>query len=238
MFATKAEVTSFVEAVVAKTIEVAEQQKMVEPGFKVSIEISTSAARKRSWGGSSYRTGPFIKLAVAQYMGSQNATNNLFHEYRSFASSPVIGSVRGTAEKTLATLVVHEVAHAIQYGVRSGSFHDSVIDDTGSHGVLWKSIYATLRNAIINGDAFDDSQYKKVVVENAKRVVKAVKTARAPRARVSAALKEQMLDEYKELFKLGWSTYKASRMIAAGFDLNQNTAVYYCYKFKKILEAS
>ena len=112
-----------------------------------------------------------------------------------------------------------------------------MIGDVSGHGALWKSIYAALRNAIINGDAFEESQYKKVVVENNERVVKAVKVARAPRTHVSTTLKEQMFDEYRKLFMMGWSTFKASKMIADRFDLNQNTAVYYCYKFKKEMEA-
>jgi hypothetical protein len=98
-----------------------------------------------------------------------------FPEYKSIENHPVIGSIPAcTAEAAITTLIVHEMAHVIDYftiqkfgaSERVAKSVDSRLDmshswadrrhrSVGGHGARWQAIYALLRIKFVNNGVTD-----------------------------------------------------------------------------------
>jgi hypothetical protein len=123
--------------------------------FPLKLTVSYSPKRNRSWGGSRRRI-PFISLAIRKYASTVVSNGNYhFSEYDDFANHPVIGSVKGNWQKAIATLVAHELAHAVQHHCTMAQLQKAGIARyEKNHGDCFKAIYAMLRTEFVNG--FDE----------------------------------------------------------------------------------
>ena len=97
--------------------------------------------------------------------------NGKFREYASIAKHPEIGTFEGTHDQVIMCLIVHEVAHVIDYFTNkrwclNDSVHnrvDSLLPSDfnhwangnhkkhGGHGARWQRIYGLLRRQFVNG---------------------------------------------------------------------------------------
>jgi hypothetical protein len=116
------------------------------PGFTLQVIIDHSPKRVTSRGGM-YAKGPGINLALNSFTRFKQPDGTYkFNEYPSFAKDPVIGSVIGSFDKCTKALVVHEIAHAVQfYYVKIND-----IKNDKPHGALFKRFYADLRKEFVN----------------------------------------------------------------------------------------
>ena len=106
------------------------------------IQVSTKYRNQRSYGGAKG-----ISIDVRHYRESLTS----FHEYKSFANDPVIGSITNCAdpELLLKCLVAQEVAHHIQR--RYGPFTRYLKKTYDKpHGDAFKTIYRELRRTLVN----------------------------------------------------------------------------------------
>tara|TARA_S200002703_G_scaffold55565_1_gene48173 strand:+ start:219 stop:740 length:522 start_codon:yes stop_codon:yes gene_type:complete len=106
------------------------------------IQVSTKYRNQRSYGGAKG-----ISIDVRHYRESLTS----FHEYKSFANDPVIGSITNCAdsELLLKCLVAHEVSHHIQR--RYGPFTRYLKKTCNKpHGDGFKTIYRELRRTLVN----------------------------------------------------------------------------------------
>lgn len=222
MFTSKRQIDTFVQRLSKQCLAHAKERGWIDDKFTLSIRIDTSARRTRSWGGVKY-SGPFVSLAVNRYLNTQNA---VFHEYRSFQHDPMIGTVRGSAEKALAATFVHELSHCLQFSVKAGSFDQSITSDERGHGLLWKEIYRKLRQQFVNNMEFTATE--------------SVVTATTPVVRTAPTISRADLYAkfyvYLPSIKAGRTTvYKVAQHLAATFNLNPKTVTTYCYGFKREL---
>ena len=74
-------------------------------------------------------------------------------EYASIANDPEIGDLvgdPGDPTPAMAALLCHEIAHAIDYTAGAQTIGDQKYGSAGSsHGLKWRAIYRTLRNAYV-----------------------------------------------------------------------------------------
>lgn len=152
-------IQSFVDETVAKVLTYVRGK--YDPKFDPLIRTSFSISRHRSWGGMR-RGRPFISLALYRYTGM--SSHHTFTEYKSFAHDREIGSVKDAKwQKCLAALIVHEIGHALQYGVSVKDVSAALSVDadefgtTRGHCEFWKTIYRDLRNVFVNGVEFSDN---------------------------------------------------------------------------------
>jgi hypothetical protein len=123
----------------------------------LEIRLDYSHYRTNSRGGC-FNKKPSI--SIAPQLHPIDAKNVTFKEYASFADSPSIGSFTSNAEWNFKALVLHELAHAIQYWARSHKEYlaDTRINKAGltfnglkpPHGQCFQEIYRTLRLTFIN----------------------------------------------------------------------------------------
>ena len=106
------------------------------------LRVETKYRSQRSYG-----CARRISIDVGDYRNSCTS----FHEYKSFANDPVIGSITNCtdSELLLKCLVAHEVAHHIQ---RRYGPHTRYLKKTCDkpHGDAFKAIYRELRRTLIN----------------------------------------------------------------------------------------
>ena len=145
---TKNEITAIIRDAFKQAVAFAKAEGWVRPNWTCDLRIDPSDRRTRSWGGT--RGGqPFISLAIASYVKGKE----YFVEYASYAADPVIGSVKGSVEKSLRALVMHELTHAFQFSgsvkAMAGSNQSAQIDVRG-HGALFKQLYRQLRVKFVN----------------------------------------------------------------------------------------
>lgn len=143
------EITALVNSTVKECREFFIKQGWATSSWNAKTKLSFSSARARSWGGMR-RGQPFISLALRHFLNTTDAT---FREYQSFQHDPQIGTVAGNTAKAIKALVIHEMSHAIQYSgtnEMAASVGASAFDSRG-HGLLWKGLYRTTRNALLNG---------------------------------------------------------------------------------------
>ena len=106
------------------------------------LQVETKYRNQRSYGGAKG-----ISIDVRHLRGSLTS----FHEYKSFADDPVIGSITNCAdsELLLKCLVAHEIAHHIQR--RYGPFTRYLKKTCDKpHGEAFKTIYRELRRTLVN----------------------------------------------------------------------------------------
>lgn len=162
------------------SMQIRDMVKYIESIFEyklpLKITLSFSSKRKRSWGGvtSDWRS-PKISLALHKYRHSVwENTKRDFKEYASFANDRYIGSqINVTWQKATATLIAHELAHAIQYYIPREQVQKvigNVPYETG-HGNYFRMIYRHLRVRLVNDVQFD-VPYTYIAVPTVKSVSK------------------------------------------------------------------
>jgi len=106
------------------------------------LQVKTKHLGQRSYGSSGH-----ISIDMKRYRRSLTS----FHEYKSFAKDPVIGSITNCTdpELLLKCLVAHEVSHHIN--MRYGSYTRYLKNNFyRPHGDGFKAIYRELRRTLIN----------------------------------------------------------------------------------------
>lgn len=145
------EIKALVKSTVAECREFFRKEGWCSSVWNVDVTVSFSAKRARSFGG--IRRGrPFISLAMGRYVGT---TDGSFYEYRSFQHDRDIGTILNNTVKSVKALVVHEMAHALQYSGSQETIAACVGAskfDSNGHGKLWKGIYRAARKAIVNDE--------------------------------------------------------------------------------------
>ncbi|UKA05007.1 hypothetical protein [Photobacterium damselae] len=101
---------------------------------------------------------PYLKFALSQMDVFEKSGTKTWHEYDSFAADPEIGSVVNCSlGEYIVLLVAHELAHVVQFELRTMFRNGALTDWDGclesdlikAHGVGWKQIYRKLRGAAI-----------------------------------------------------------------------------------------
>ena len=132
------------------------------PNFNPVIQTTYAVRRTTSRGG--IRKGrAFINIVAHRFLNAANTVSGKMDEpeYKSFNQDPVIGGLYNiTWKKALASLLAHELGHAVQYDkdTKIGAKRDLNIENlddrngimTG-HDWFWKRIYADLRIQFVNG---------------------------------------------------------------------------------------
>lgn len=120
-----------------------------------TLKVDFSARRARSNGGIRHRKA-WMSIAAAHYLHIPDDQATTFHEYKSFAWNPVIGSLKDVCWRdALRCLVAHEFAHVAQFAI----WYDPVTppevraEMRPPHGYGWKRLYRTLREKLINPNA-------------------------------------------------------------------------------------
>ena len=138
------------------------------PNFSPAIRVTFSLNRTTSRGG--VRNGQtFINIVAKRFLAAAQGTGMMDEpEYRSFNRDSIIGGLYNiTWKKALASLVAHELGHAVQFdqGTKVGAkrvLGVENLDDRNEvlrgHDWFWKSIYADLRTQFVNNKQFDLAQ--------------------------------------------------------------------------------
>lgn len=109
------------------------------------------SARTRSFEAESARPrGARISLAMAHRVptsGSSDWSSVRFKEYAHIAEDAEIGTFHGTWEDCLRVLVLHEIAHGVQFTCSPSAAKKAGYEYTqqGAHFRLWQDIYRRLR---------------------------------------------------------------------------------------------
>lgn len=183
----KSEMTQMNKAVVGTTemiitqivnIQIRDMVNYIESTFQfklpLKVRLSFSTKRNRSWGGvTSDWQNPKISLALNKYKCRVWENDKCsFPEYASYAGDRHIGSLFNvTWQKATATLVAHELAHAIQWYVPNDvvcKVIGNIANDRG-HGEYFRAIYRHLRLNLINNVEFD-VPYTYIAVPSVKSV--------------------------------------------------------------------
>lgn len=140
--------------------------KYNSPDFDPAVKITFAENRRVSRGG--IRRGQaFINIVAKRFLAAANTPYGIMDEpeYKSFNGDRVIGGLYGIIwQRALASLVAHELGHAVQYygttkvGAKKVFGIEDISDDNDSmrgHDWFWKKIYADLRTQFVNGPAFD-----------------------------------------------------------------------------------
>lgn len=187
----------------AKTMEVVKfaetQLGVVDLTSRLVLKISTKR-RARSSGGIKMIHGrwhPWTSLHVAHFAQPLHTGKpQTFREYPSISKHPIIGDKPdATAEENITILIVHELAHVIDYYTNprygfdrdqskkidgklnmSYSWADGRHRATGGHGARWQALYALLRIKFVNNGVTDP----KFTVKKQK----ARKTRKSPQRRI------------------------------------------------------
>lgn len=135
------------------------------PNFSPIVQVTFALNRKTSRGG--VRNGcSFINIVAKRFLAAAQGTGMMDEpEYKSFNRDAVIGGLYNiTWKKALASLVAHELGHAVQFdkGTKVGAkrvLGVEELDDRNEilrgHDWFWKRIYADLRTQFVNNDKFD-----------------------------------------------------------------------------------
>lgn len=136
------------------------------PNFSPKVSTIFAANRKTSRGG--IRNGQsFFYIVAKRFLAAANTATGMMDEpeYKSFNRDSVIGGLYNvTWKKALASLVAHELGHAVQYdkGTKVGAkkvLGIEELDDRNEilrgHDWFWKRIYADLRVQFVNNDQFE-----------------------------------------------------------------------------------
>ncbi len=109
-----------------------------------SIKLDWSINRRSSRGGF-YADGPGINIAMLGCCTDSDSIQRVY-EYKSFDSDPVIGGIyTRTKFQRLELVLLHEIAHALQYySYRVNNFRCK------PHGTTWKNFYRRLRVEFLN----------------------------------------------------------------------------------------
>jgi hypothetical protein len=120
-------------------------QENIFSDFRVTAKFDWSPSRRTSRGGI-YKDGPGVNMAMHLAMPNNQGNTYLFHEYPSFHLDKHIGGFYSTrAEDKLEAILVHEIAHAIQF------FAYKKLDiRCKPHGPVFKQYYKLLRQQFVN----------------------------------------------------------------------------------------
>ena len=144
--------------------------KEIFPKFKLaSVNLDWSPKRRSSRGGM-YADGPGINMAMYPLCRERDGEIYRVYEYKSFDSDPYIGGFY-TRDKhdRLRMVIVHEIAHALQYySYRLNNFRCK------PHGTAWKNLYKRLREEFINPRLEDQTELKQEF-ENIKKQIESGK---------------------------------------------------------------
>lgn len=207
--------TQLIDKVYKEAVAYARAQGWVDSKWSCEVKIDTSPRRTRSWGGQR-RGKPFVSLAIRPHL------RGTLTEYSSFKNDPDIGTVTGSAEKAIAALTVHELAHAMQYsGDRNAMAGNNVAAkrDAYGHGALWQKIYRELRVKIVNGKQWTP-------VESGTAEVKMILTSSAPTRGEARRVAVQM-------FREGSTAADIIRHLV-GLNMKKTTASTYVYEMKSM----
>ena len=115
-------------------------QENIFSDFRVTAKFDWSPSRRSSRGGI-YKEGPGINMAMYWAMPNNHNNTYLFKEYASFNSDPYIGGFYSTRpEDKLEAILVHEIAHAIQFFA-----YKKLNISCTPHGVIFKKYYKIKR---------------------------------------------------------------------------------------------
>jgi hypothetical protein len=135
------------------------------PNFNPVIQVTFALNRKTSRGG--VRNGrSFINIVAKRFLSAAQGTGMMDEpEYKSFNLDSIIGGLYNiTWKKALASLVAHELGHAVQYdkGTKVGAkrvLGVEELDDRNEilrgHDWFWKRIYGDLRIQFVNNNQFE-----------------------------------------------------------------------------------
>ncbi|ELP5902845.1 hypothetical protein QTV49_004893 [Vibrio vulnificus] len=120
------------------------------------VKFSSSPNVRRSRGGRK-NNKPYLKFALINILQTRSDTTT-FNEYDSISRRSDIGSFTGSADKYIAGLVAHELAHLIQYEVNYWMKKGVIKSWSGMrskeiakpHGEGWRYIYSVLRKHAVN----------------------------------------------------------------------------------------
>lgn len=113
--------------------------------FRVTAKFDWSPSRRSSRGGI-YKEGPGINMAMYWAVPDNQGATYRFSEYPSFDSDRYIGGFYSkNAYDKLDAILVHEIAHAVQffYYKKSGT-------RCTPHGPVFKKYYKILREEFVN----------------------------------------------------------------------------------------
>jgi hypothetical protein len=126
--------------------------------FELKIISTCSVVKKRGMrphGGTKANGSPFVQMEILRYKDCEYTSHI---EYAHIAADPEIGKMdRVHWTKSVAAMVCHEIAHAIEYWFESRtlkpqtSFAYYSPGRISGHGSKWQSIYRILRNRFVNG---------------------------------------------------------------------------------------
>jgi len=134
------------------------------PGFEKALTVKVDRKGWRARGGIK-NNKPFVKFSLKSTENRVLVGNTRFTEYGSIAKSPHIGTYNnGTVEGALLALIIHELAHALDYWLmyKGSQFKETVeakiptyesdgrTRSRGGHGSRWKGIYHYARQHLLN----------------------------------------------------------------------------------------
>lgn len=146
---TQHEIVTIVNDQVRKTVKFFAAEGWVDEDWIPSVRIDFLVYRRRSWGGRGGSGKDFISLETSTFL---DESVDSFPEYPRFAADPEIGSVFGDRDRAIRTLVVHEMAHALQYSKYSRKVAEmlKVTEGFKGHKEFWRAIYRLTRRALVN----------------------------------------------------------------------------------------
>lgn len=130
--------------------------KNIFSDFTLAIKLDWSPSRKSCRGGM-YRHGPGINMAMHICWPDTSLGPYRFYEYRSYdANSEIGGFYSDCSEHKLEALLLHEIAHAIQFfDYQKNCFR------CAPHGPVFKKYYKQLRKSFLNYKLPNQTQMKK-----------------------------------------------------------------------------
>lgn len=161
---TQKNVEQFIQSFTGKMVSYV-RVKYACPTFNPVVRVSFAERRTTSRGGIR-RGNSFISIVAKRFLVAAQSTGMMDEpEYKSFNRDPVIGGLYNiTWKKALASLLAHELGHAIQFdrGTKVGAkkvLGVENLDDRNEilrgHDWFWKQIYADLRVRFVNNEQFD-----------------------------------------------------------------------------------
>jgi hypothetical protein len=148
------------------------------PDFAEKLKVCTSVSQTRriSLGGAQRRGGtirPYMSFALSNIMLTKT-----YHDYPEFDQNPVIGRVGvdfgGTYEMAVTALIVHELAHCVEFIAKAQTAYlrdpeANITHSLTGHGGNWQAIYAKLRRKFVNNGTTNP-----IVIGTVKKTVKKV----------------------------------------------------------------
>ena len=139
----KAEYTKYANDYI-RTVNEWCQNNIYEKFNLESVKLDWIENRRCSRGGY-YADGPGINISMHSSCKDSSDIQRVY-EYKSFDSDPVIGGIyTQTKFQRLELVILHEIAHALQYySYRVNNFRCK------PHGTVWKNFYRRLREEFLN----------------------------------------------------------------------------------------